>query len=160
PRRRESTTRASSRASHAPRDSAARAYTSAAEKATSREYSSTASRKDCSSSGGATEAVWDSTTSTMIRTRCSVCCREIERVSSGGAARKISAALYAVCPSLSYHAMKFLIPDCTTSPIQERSSAGSARYHGRLSSSRFSAALVRRSVPPRRRRTSSWEAGG
>src|SRR5690625_425899 len=96
----------------------------------------------------------------MIRTRCSVCCKEIERVSSGGAARKISAALYAVCPSLSYHAMKFLIPDCTTSPIQERSSAGSARYHGRLSSSRFNAALVRRSVPPRRRRTSSWEAGG
>ena len=79
----------------------------------------------------------------------------MERVSSGGAARKISAALYVASDELSYQAMNAAMPDWATSPIQERSSAASSRYQGISSSSRFNAAEVSRSVPPRRRRTTS-----
>ncbi|WP_418605616.1 hypothetical protein [Georgenia sp. SUBG003] len=96
-----------------------------------------------------------STTSTTMRTSWRVCCREMERVSSGGAARKISWALYVPARGSSYQVMKAAMPACATRPIQERSSAARARYQSSSASRRLSAAEVSMSVPPRSRRTTS-----
>src|SRR5690606_34915565 len=115
-----------------PRASAARAYTSAAANATSREYSRIASRR--SSPRPATRS---SVTSTVTRISCSVCCRLTLRSSSRGAAAKMSAAIHGVDVGSSYHWMKEVIPACATSPTADRRAGGMSAYHGRVSSSRL-----------------------
>ncbi|OIQ80233.1 hypothetical protein GALL_380220 [mine drainage metagenome] len=155
PRTSASTTSASSRASHAPRTSAARAYTSAAENATSREYRRTASRTSRSPPGAASSSECVSTTFTITRTSWSVCCNEIERVSSGGAAEKMSPTPCGGAAGSENHPMNAAIPAWATSPTHERSSAGSVRYQARSSSRRRIAEAASRPLASRTRRSVS-----
>src|SRR6478735_3352611 len=138
PVRIESTTSASSLASHSPRASAARAYTSAAANATSREYSRIASRR-CSP----LPATRSSVTSTVTRMSCRVCCRLTLRSSSRGAAAKMSDAIHGVEAGSSYHWMNDVIPAWATSPTADRRAGGISAYQGSVSSRRLMVTVAR-----------------
>src|SRR6478752_5783917 len=145
PVRIESTTSASRRASHKPRASAARAYTSAAAKATSREYSRIASRRS-----SPLPATRSSVTSTVTRMSCSVCWRLTLRSSSRGAAAKMSAAIHGVEAGSSYHWMNDVIPAWATSPTADRRAGGISAYQGSVSSRRL---MVTVAMSPEMRRS-------
>ena len=83
-----------------------------------------------------------STTSTVARMSCSVCCRLTERSSSRGAAPNTSAAIHGVDAGSSYQLMNERMPACATSPTELRRPGGISRYQGRVSSSRFSVAVA------------------
>ena len=82
-----------------------------------------------------------STTSTVTRISCSVCCSDTERSSSRGAAPNTSAAIHGVDFGSSNHEMNEVIPACATSPTALRRPGGMSRYQGSVSSSRFSVAV-------------------
>lgn len=130
------TTRDSSRASHAPRASAACAYTWAVAKAISRAYTSSASRRICSSPGAATSSIAASMTSIVVRTISTVWRRVMARVSSRGAVPKTSVEIACGVSGCRNHSVNAAMPACATRPIQDRFSGGIARYHGRVSSMR------------------------
>src|SRR5690606_41250917 len=95
-----------------------------------------------------------------MRTSWRVFCSEIERVSSGGAAAKISLTPCGGACGSAYQVTNAVLPDWATRPTYERPSAGSSRYHGISSSSRRSAADMSRPLPSRRRwRLSALPAG-
>ena len=157
PRSSASTTRASSRASHAPRASAACAYTWATAKAISREYSSTASRSAGSSPGAASSSTRSSMTAMDTRISSTVCCRETARAISRGAVPKTSVVMVSDRPGRRNQSRNAASPAWATRPTHERSAGGIARYHGSVSSIRWIAAVV--SVPrlcSRRRAVAAW----
>ena len=127
PRNTASTTRASSRSSQAPRSSAARAYTSAAEKATSRLYWMIAACRIGRSALGITSSIWLSTTSMVVRTSSTVWYREIRRASSRGAEPKMSAVLGARGSGEENHLTNPSMPAWATRVIHDRCSASNRR---------------------------------
>jgi len=79
----------------------------------------------------------------------------MERVRSGGAAAKISPTPCGGWDGSANQPMNAEMPACATRPTHERSSAGSARYQSRSSSSRRIAEAARRPLPSRTRRNVS-----
>ncbi len=138
------TTSDSSRASQAPRASAAWAYTWAVAKAISRAYTSSASRSTDSSPGAATSSMADSMTSIVVRTISTVWRRVMALVSSRGAVPKTSVEIACGASGRRNHSVKAAIPAWATRPIQERFSGGIARYHDSVSSMRWMACAARR----------------
>ena len=70
-----------------------------------------------------------------------VCCSEIDLVSSRGAVPNTSAVTCGWARGSRSQATKAAMPACATSPTQDRSSALSARYQGSSDSIRCSAAV-------------------
>jgi hypothetical protein len=79
----------------------------------------------------------------------------MERVSSGGAVAKISPTPCGGLEGSANQVTNAVMPACATSPTQDRSSAGSARYQSRSSSSRRIAAAASTPLPSRTRRSVS-----
>ncbi len=101
----------------------------------------------------------DSTTPTVVRTRSTVCSREMTRASSRGAAPNTSAVSAGAAPGVVYQSMKAVMPACATSDTHERSSGPSSRNQGRVSSMRFVAAVVSSPVARMSSTTSGRRSG-
>ena len=84
----------------------------------------------------------DSTTATVVRTRSTVCSREMTRARSRGAAPNTSAVRAGVDSGAVNQSMNAEMPAWATRETHERSSAPSSRNHGRVSSMRLVAAVV------------------
>src|SRR5262245_58860164 len=72
--------------------------------------------------------------SMVVRTRSTVWCSEMTRVNSRGAEPKIRAGIEECAAGSRNHSTNAEMPDCATSPIQDRSCAESCPNHGSFAS--------------------------
>ena len=94
------------------------------------------SRSTASSPGAANPSTWSSTTSTVIRTSWTTCCRLTDRAISWGAAANTSPVSRGASPGVRSHSTNEAMPACATSITHDRWSAGIDRNHGNSSSIR------------------------
>ncbi len=94
--------------------------------------------------------------SIVVRTRSTVWCSEITRVNSRGAEPNIRVGIDECASGSRNQSTNAVMPDCATSPIQDRSCADSLPNHGSFSSIAAMAAVASAPVALCNRSARAW----